>query len=378
MEVQKQHWDIFCRIVDNYGDIGVCWRLARQLTSEYGLCVRLWVDDLAVARRLIAGLDVALARQTIAGVAIHHWQANFTQTDVANVVIEAFGCDLPAAYLAAMEKRPPVWINLEYLSAETWVQDCHLRASPQPNLGLSKTFFFPGFSTHTGGLLREQSLLPRRAAFQQDPATQQDFWRKLGLQANYDLKISLFCYPNAPVSQLFDHLVQGEQTALVLIAEGSAMAGIADWFGRPALMAGDSCQCGKLTVHVIPFLSQDDFDRLLWACDLNFVRGEDSWVRAIWAGKPMIWQPYVQSEDSHLQKLAAYLDIACANLPEQNQQLLRACHLNWSSQRFSQVDWQAYLARLDTLCLQAQQLAEKLASDPDMAAKLVIFCENYF
>ncbi len=38
--------DIFCAVVDNYGDIGVCWRLARQLAHEHGMTVRLWVDDL--------------------------------------------------------------------------------------------------------------------------------------------------------------------------------------------------------------------------------------------------------------------------------------------------------------------------------------------
>ncbi|MBY0444112.1 MAG: elongation factor P maturation arginine rhamnosyltransferase EarP, partial [Burkholderiales bacterium] len=37
-------WDIFCRVIDNYGDIGVCWRLARQLSFEHGFAVRLMVD----------------------------------------------------------------------------------------------------------------------------------------------------------------------------------------------------------------------------------------------------------------------------------------------------------------------------------------------
>ena len=45
-------WDIFCTVVDNYGDIGVCWRLARQLAAEHGFAVRLWVDDLASFARL--------------------------------------------------------------------------------------------------------------------------------------------------------------------------------------------------------------------------------------------------------------------------------------------------------------------------------------
>ncbi|MEO7887531.1 MAG: elongation factor P maturation arginine rhamnosyltransferase EarP, partial [Polaromonas sp.] len=37
-------WDIFCKVIDNFGDIGVCWRLAADLASR-GHKVRLWVDD---------------------------------------------------------------------------------------------------------------------------------------------------------------------------------------------------------------------------------------------------------------------------------------------------------------------------------------------
>src|SRR5664279_2251760 len=127
-----QRWDIFCRIVDNYGDIGVCWRLSRQLAQEHGLAVRLWVDDPAVAKRLIAHLDISLENQTIAGVEICHWQNSFKDTQVADVVIEAFACELPTNYLAAMVKTQPVWLNLEYLSAEQWMAESHLLASPHP------------------------------------------------------------------------------------------------------------------------------------------------------------------------------------------------------------------------------------------------------
>jgi hypothetical protein len=28
MPAMQLHWDIFCRVIDNFGDIGVCWRLA--------------------------------------------------------------------------------------------------------------------------------------------------------------------------------------------------------------------------------------------------------------------------------------------------------------------------------------------------------------
>ena len=27
-------WDIFCQVIDNHGDVGVCWRLARELAAR--------------------------------------------------------------------------------------------------------------------------------------------------------------------------------------------------------------------------------------------------------------------------------------------------------------------------------------------------------
>ena len=157
-------WDIFCRVVDNYGDVGVCWRLACNL-AERGQRVRLWVDD-ATALRWMApdGHD---------GVAVAAWGAGTSFPPPGDVVVEAFGCDPAPAFVAAMAAageaaRPPVWINLEYLSAERYVERSHALASPQmsgPARGLTKWFFYPGFTPATGGLLREPALPAEQAVF---------------------------------------------------------------------------------------------------------------------------------------------------------------------------------------------------------------------
>src|SRR3989304_6108142 len=119
--------DIFCTVVDNYGDIGVCWRLARQLANEHGIAVRLWVDDLASFRRLCPEVDTQLAQQQCRSVEVRHWAALFPEVEPAQLVIEAFACELPERYVAAMahQLHQPVCVNLEYLSAENWVAGCH-------------------------------------------------------------------------------------------------------------------------------------------------------------------------------------------------------------------------------------------------------------
>ena len=330
-----QRWDIFCRIVDNYGDIGVCWRLARQLAAEYDLEVCLWVDAPAVAARIIGGMDPALPQQIVDGVEVRLWTPDFPEPDAseiaaADVVIEAFACELPPRYLQAMAQTRPLWLNLEYLSAESWVAEFHAQPSLHPALGLTKYFFFPGFGAETGGLLRERGLIEARNAFQGSAAAQRDFWRKLGVKHDSSLTVSLFCYPHASVTKLLDAMTDSEVPVLCLVPDGGVLPLVADFFGASELTPGDRLHKNKLSVQVLSFLSQDDYDHLLWACDLNFVRGEDSWIRALWAARPMIWQPYRQAEQTHLAKLNAFMAHYAEGLDRRVAQPLATAHEHWA------------------------------------------------
>lgn len=389
-------WDIFCSIVDNFGDIGVCWRLARQLAHEHGLQVRLWLDKPEVARQLIPSLNPALTRQIpgqyIAQVEICHWQlaadGEIADAEVADVVIEAFACELPASYLQHMQRRRPVWINLEYLSAESWVDEFHAGRSVHPSTGLSKHFFFPGFSHHTGGLLRESRLLAERMAFQQNAQLQAEFWQQLGVAPSLSenaVKVSLFCYPHAPLHSILQAMAEGEQEVDLFIPAGHIAEQTQAWVEQQ-VAAGFTAH--KLRTHIIPFLSQPLYDRLLWACELNFVRGEDSWIRAIWAGRPLIWQPYFQQEDTHLEKLQAFLqryhEKSSASLTAE----IMAAHQAWNADGFKAdginadgfniLQWQALCAILPQWQAHAQAYASELAEQEDLAAKLVIYCKNLF
>lgn len=372
--MKRERWDIFCRIVDNYGDIGVTWRLARQLVNEHGKSVRLWIDDLGVAGKLLPGLVPASVSQSIQGVEVCHWSQAETAMP-AEVVIEAFACELPPAYLEKMAAIQPKWINLEYLSAEPWVADFHARASRHPSVPLSKYFFFPGFERDTGGLLRERDLITRRDDFQRSMQAQQAFLQRFGIPETNARKVSLFCYPHAPIADLLAAFSHSPQPVLCLVPE----SGIWPATGRvidAALKPGKSFNKGNLTLLPLPFLTQDDYDSLLWLCDINFVRGEDSWIRAIWAGRPLIWQPYRQQEDTHLEKLAAFLNVYCAGLDTDGIAAVQECHLAWCGKTFPQPVWSDYLENLPLLNVHAAAFAGELASESDLASKLVIFCGN--
>ena len=375
----KAHWDIFCCVVDNYGDIGVTWRLARQLVAEQGLAVRLWVDDLKAFVRICPEARADAAQQWQQGVDVRQWPAEWQDTPVAEVVIGAFACQLPPAYVQAMleQARAPLWLNLDYLSAEEWVEGCHGLPSPQAN-GLRKVFFFPGFTRKTGGLLREAKLLSQRDALQQDPAARNTFLQSLGVTpaANARL-ISLFAYENPGVASWLEALAGDSRANHLLVPEGRVLGDVQAWLGEPALSVGSVARRGALTVQILPFVSQDDYDRLLWSCDFNAVRGEDSFVRAQWAARPLLWHIYVQEEYAHWEKLEAFLDLYIQGLSAAAGDALVQLWRAWNMDCDMGQAWQQVLLHWDELDQHARRWSAAQAAQPDLATALVQFYRNW-
>ena len=367
--MESKQWDIFCKIVDNFGDIGTCWRMAKQLHNEHGLPIRLFVNDLVVAKSILVGID-NVAQQVHEGISVVRWDSDTTFDEAAHVVLETFACDLPPAYLSMMRPET-IWVNVDYLSAESWVPGFHALHGRHQETNLTRHFYFPGFQEDTGGLLREQSLISQRDAFQQSNQLQNDFWQSFGIQSDADdLKISLFSYSNTPIDALLDTLVEGERPVSMFMPFNDCLP--TRLLGNENLAVGDCLTAGQLTLHILPFLTLDDYDKLLWACDINFVRGEESWVRALWAAKPFIWQPYLQTDNAHLVKLNAFLktfyDDHALN------QTITALHQSWSVEEFYDAIWQAYSAHLPEITTHTQQQSNVLIQQEALASKLVTFC----
>ena len=373
---KAKHCDIFCSVVDNYGDIGVCWRLARQLANEQDMDVRLWVDDLRSFGKLCPELDVGLDEQRCRGAEVRRWLDDFPSVEPADLVIEAFACKLPQSYVEAMAAREPkpVWLNLEYLSAEDWVEGCHKLPSPHPTLPLTKYFFFPGFTEKTGGLLLERDLLVQRDTFQADAAEQQRYWHSLGVPERVagELRVSLFSYENDAMEDLLRGWEQGEQFVTCLLPEGRSLPQVAAFFGQNAGKSGDVWQRGNLHVRVLPFVEQERYDELLWACDVNFVRGEDSCVRAQWAAKPLIWQIYPQHDGVHLAKLEALRGRYTAGLSPETSQSVRDLWLAWNGGQDIGAAWTHFLAQRGVLARHGEEWARRLESN-NLALNLLDF-----
>lgn len=351
-------WDVFCHVIDNWGDLGVCWRLAAQL-AQRGQQVRLWVDDPAPLDWMAPGARAG----GVAGVSVHPWprtDAHAPPPDMppGDVLVEAFGCEIAPSWVARLHpdtdasKPQRVWLNLEYLSAESYVARCHGLASPVmsgPLRGRSKWFFYPGFTPDTGGLLREPDLLARQAAFDRSA------WRaRYGVAAGA-LAVSLFCYEPAALAQALQLPTLAH--AHWLVAPGRAQAAL-DRVWPDAVAQGTQAQR-----HALAHVPQPAFDELLWACDINFVRGEDSLVRALWAGQPFVWHIYPQDDNAHHAKLDAFLDWL------QAPPSLRTFHHVWNGVRpgpLPEIDLPSW-----TACAQAAR--QRLLGQDDLVTQLLRF-----
>lgn len=353
-------WDLFCEVVDNYGDAGVCWRLARGL-AKAGANVRLWIDDPALVAWMAPGgapgvevIDAADPAAVRAAVA----------TRAPDVLVEAFGCDPApelvarfAAGIAASGRARP-WLNLEYLSAEPYVERLHTLPSPVfrgPGAGLTKHFFYPGFTPATGGLLREPDLTARRAAF--DRA---GWLASHGIAWQGETIVTLFCYEPRALPALLAQWAGGAEPIRLLVTAGRAAGAVrAAW---PDAGSGN----GRLAVTFLPLLTQAAFDELLWAGDFNFVRGEDSLVRAIWAGTPFAWQIYPQDDDAHHVKLDALLDAVAAPAS------LRRFHAAWNAVDDAPVVWPGTAAR-EEWAIAARAARLRLTAQDDLVTQLLRF-----
>jgi uncharacterized repeat protein (TIGR03837 family) len=393
-ESAPERWDVFCRVVDNFGDVGVSWRLARQLAREHGKAVRLWLDDLTVLSKLRPEIDPSRNAQRLEGVDVARMQESFEPSGVADVVVETFGCDPPQSYVLAMAARrdKPRWLNLEYLSAEEWVEGSHALPSPNPRLPLTKHYFFPGFTPRTGGLLREHDLLDRRDEFQRNAGVQAAFWRSLVGKSPPDraLKVSLFSYADAPLESLAHACRQYAGPVWLVASEGAAAAALGG-FAQPGhdVIRRNSHSGGarrEIQVFTIPFLSQDRYDQLLWACDVNFVRGEDSFVRAQWAGRPFAWNIYPTDDGAHWIKMSAFLSRYTANLERSQAAAVAGLWEAWNRRPLDESSdraapplaesWAAFVARREALLAHALAWSERLRKQRDLAAQLVDFAEN--
>ncbi len=300
------------------GDAGVSLRLVRRLslthftsgdhfTSSDKDSFRLFCDQPELIKKL-AGEDV-LRELITNGVEVLPWESasqSLSKEIYPDVVIETFSCEPPQEYLTELKNiHTPLIINVEYLSAEPWTLEAHqLPSPPSQSDDLLRYFYYPGFTPTSGGLLQGK-LQAIDDLEDHIPRSLEQVWRQLR-PASDTKRICVFTYGGDKLLRLLDQLQASNLPLDVMFCDDPAIKTAQSWLGEPLTnpISRNHLQC-----IAMPFIPQDDFDWLLNHCDLNLVRGEDSFVRAQFAGKPFIWDIYPQDVDAHLKKLDAFLEI---------------------------------------------------------------------
>lgn len=355
---------IFCRVIDNFGDAGVTWRLAKRL-RDLGFPTTLVIDSLETLSKLVPTLDPQNPCSTVRNIRIVDWDyyekalLNGTDKRIAaplpDLVLETFGCRLPEVVEKAMcDDLNRLYMNLDYLSAEEWVEGSHNIWGLHPSLPIKKLWFFPGFTDKTGGLLIEDDLESRRLAFDKEA-----FLKDMGALPNR-LTLYFFAYPKNAIDALATAIRAADQSFNLILAPGAASDMLAT-----ALEDAPN-------VHLIraPFVSQEDFDQFMWAADAVIIRGEDSFVRAQLAGTPLLWAIYPTEDKAHEIKLDAWLS-RFESMYDKNDVVAReamdVCARHWVTGKLTPAMFQTWLDALPVQKDAAVKWQQSLLKRGDLA-----------
>ncbi len=290
--------NIFCDVIDNFGDAGVCLRLGRDLCNKKEK-VNLFCNDLEAIKKIIKKED--LDNQNLK---ISLWPTKEDNIDLKDTVIQAFSVRLPDFIYSNIKKNKALVINLEYLTAEPFADDCH--KLPSFSDGIESFFFFPGFTNKTGGLVIEDSFLKK--VKNKNNLLKNQFEEKTNIKDSY---ITLFSYENSNVNYIVKNLSklaeEQNKSLTIIVFEGKPINNLNNKLNLN-LRVGDTYKLDNIFIKVSPMVDQDEYDSLLIKSFINLVRGEDSIVRAMLSGNPFLWNIYPQEENAHIDKINALFD----------------------------------------------------------------------
>ena len=339
--------DIFCEVIDNYGDVGVAYRLAREFKRIYSN------KQLRFIINKTEELDLIKKAEDITIIAYKNIDKIETPADL---IIETFACNIPETYMNKALKTSKLIINLEYFSSENWVDDFHLQES---FLGgnLKKYFFIPGLSEKSGGIILDKEFLDRKNKVQEN---REYYLKQFNIDEKYDLIISVFSY-----EKNFDNFLKTlqklDKKVLLLLLSEKTQKNFIKYFDN-------NDYYDKIKAVKLPFFTYDKYEELLALCDINLVRGEDSFVRALLLAKPFLWHIYPQDENAHIIKLESFLEKYCPNNKE-----LKETFINYN---INKDDFSYFFDNLHEIKKYNEKYSDYLIENCNLIDKLINFIEK--
>ena len=390
--------DIFCEIIDNFGDIGVVYRISKELKNFYqNARIRIVLNRLDEFKAINKKATDA-EYQEIDGlifVTEKYVRENIESFQTADLFIEAFGCDVPEEYVKIAKEKSKLWINLEYLSGEKWIEDFHLQQSLIDSKTLKKIFFMPGFSEKSGGVIIDSGFLQRKEYGKNNrDAVLQKYFPELDIVNMKDKFVgTVFSY-----EKNFENLLEvlnryseenQKETVLILMGEKTQKSFYEILQKKSTENFGKIVKYGKIIMLNSKFLSQEEYEEVISATDFNFTRGEDSFIRGILLGKPFMWHIYLQEEKAHLDKIRAFNErfkesVKESLSDEQRDILEKYCNLleeyndrDKNSLEKGRENFEIFFEKFDDINIICQRYSEFLLEKCNLMKKLYKYIQEY-
>ena len=302
--------DIFCEVIDNYGDIGVIYRLAKELKRVYGkVRIRIILNKLEELLKINPKAKDLNYQEIddIIYIKKYFLKKELKKLGVSDIIIEAFGCDIFKDYIDIAKEKSKLWINLEYLSGEKWIEDFHLKESLIDSKSLKKIFYMPGFTNESGGIIVDETFIERK---NYSKINKYKILEKYFPKISFKDKIvgTIFSYEKNFENLLIELNKMNKDTVLFLMGDKTQESISKILKNNLIENFGNFIKYDKIIIKNMNFLSQEDYEELISASDFNFTRGEDSIIRALVLGKPFLWHIYLQEDRVHMDKLNAFID----------------------------------------------------------------------
>ncbi len=364
---------VLCKVVDNFGDIGVVWRLCRVLLENDSLLkINLVVDDLKAFSCIWGGVDVGKDFQVVNGVKVYNWKSidfcysEFFKNDgeKLQIILECFQCGRPdwmekILFEDKLQRTVQV-VMIDYLTAEKYAEDFHCLQSLTRSAKVQKVNFMPGFTAKTGGLIIGEE------------------WKRLP-ERNANGPILVFTY-----ERNWKPLVKAMYNSQCAIRNGVKIAQ-----GRGLTSFEDSWKAieNKFPIlhsqlSILPYLPQNEWDKMMKECSVLIIRGEESMSRACLSGIPFVWHAYPQSDEYQLVKVNALLERMKQHFYEEDFKIVEKVWLLFNKPESDVTDDEMetacteFLQKADSFVYGFRSFAESLLMNGDLSEHLLKFIFN--
>ena len=378
---------ILCKVVDNFGDIGVVYRLAKQLKKiNPKNTINLIVDNLESFNKICSAVQCGLEMQEVEGLVVYDWNAAdfchnaFSRNDgePMPVILECFQCGRPdwMERILFEEKlqRTVHIIMIDYLTAEKYAEDFHCLKSLTRSAKVQKVNFMPGFTEKTGGLVIDADWQKVPEWKENDPV----------LVFTYERDWTSFIQGWLSAASRWGDLPEPSYKSKLLLAQGrgkeSFLAAVRN------VVESSQRECIENSfIEELPYLNQSEWDRVMKSCSALVIRGEESMSRACLSGIPFIWHAYPQSDEYQLVKVKALLERMKPHFDEADFEIVEKvwleinssdeCIASRGAEQLSN-SYYDFFASVPRLVSGFQDFARSLRKNGDLAYNLMTYIEK--